>query len=122
MVSDVSPAPPSPQVQFGTTTIRAIWGDITEQAVDALLNSANTHMILGSRQSVAGMILSKTGEKIADVLSRVVTPVALGDVVVTEGLNLPCKHILHIATHGTPDEERILGDDDLTKLRLKPTR
>ena len=36
--------------------IKSIQGDITDIETDALVNSANTEMVLGGRHSVAGRI------------------------------------------------------------------
>jgi len=106
---------PSPiwSAQFGPTLVTAVQGDITDERVDAILNSANTWMILGGRHSVAGRIDYKTNGRVAEALSRIHTPVELGEVVITDGFGLPCKHIFHIATHGTQEEERSAGEDDL---------
>lgn len=99
---------------IGNTEIVAVQGDITQQEVDAIVNSANTWMALGGRRSVAGAIIRKTGRKVLNELAKIKKPVNLGDVIVTPGFNLPCQYIFHVATHGTPSEERIISYDDMT--------
>ncbi len=108
----------APHFHIGSAEVVAVEGDITEQKVDAIVNSANTHMQLAGESSVAGAIIRRTHGKVEEALARIQTPVALGGVVVTDGCGLPCRFILHVATHGLPAEEAALGDDDLA-IRLE---
>ena len=62
--------------------IQLLEGDITDQEVDALVNAANTHLILGS--GVAGAILEKGGASIeAECSSH--AAIGLGESAVTGG-------------------------------------
>ncbi|MGB3975893.1 MAG: macro domain-containing protein [bacterium] len=105
------------RLQFGTTSILVVIGDITEQAVDAIVNSANTHMIIGGRKTVSGAIIRKTGGKVLEALRNVERPVELGALVVTKGFTLPSKYVFHVATHGADLEEK-RASEDLITLRL----
>lgn len=98
---------------IGNTDILAVKGDITDQKVDSIVNSANTRMSIGGTRSVSGAIIRKTKGRVLDDLAKVEKPVDLGDIVVTEGHNLPCQFIFHLATHGTTSEERAISDDDM---------
>ncbi|MDH5717657.1 MAG: macro domain-containing protein [Spirochaetia bacterium] len=74
---------------------KIIKGDVTEQNTEAIVNAANTHLVLGA--GVAGAIRKKGGHKIqkeCDTLS----PVKLGDVALTSAGEMSNKYILHAAT------------------------
>ena len=70
-------------------------GDITDLAVDALVNAANTDLILGS--GVAGAIRHKGGRPVEEDCERV-GPVALGGAAVTTGGNLKALYVIHAAS------------------------
>jgi len=70
-------------------------GDITEMEVDAIVNSANTDLILGS--GVAGAIGRKGGPEIQEECDRIRT-VALGEAVATTAGALKAKYIIHAAS------------------------
>ncbi len=71
-----------------------ICGDITELAVDAIVNPANTELVLSA--GVAGAILKKGGPRIQEDCDRL-SPVRLGQVVATPGGNLPAHYVFHAA-------------------------
>lgn len=80
------------EVKIHHTTLRLLQADITEMAVDAIVNAANSALQLGA--GVAGAILRKGGEGIqneCDALGG--TPV--GTAVITTGGNLKAKHVIH---------------------------
>ncbi|MGH9449931.1 MAG: macro domain-containing protein [Terriglobia bacterium] len=77
------------------TKIHILKGDITEMAVDALVNAANTDLMLGS--GVAGAIRRKGGSRIQEECDRL-APVAMGDAVVTTGGNLRALYVVHAAS------------------------
>lgn len=69
-------------------------GDITQQTVDAIVNAANTALVLGS--GVAGAIREKGGPAIqaeCDALGGV----PLGGAAVTSAGQLPARHVIHAA-------------------------
>jgi O-acetyl-ADP-ribose deacetylase (regulator of RNase III) len=78
-------------------------GDITEQPdVDAIVNAANTELILGA--GVAGAIRRKGGD-IVDREGRAKGPIRLGEAVATTAGALPHKAIIHAAAMGYRAED-----------------
>jgi len=75
--------------------IKVIKGDITEQNVEAIVNAANNHFIMGG--GVAGAIKRKGGKIIEDE-AVAQGPVEIGEAVVTSGGNLPAKYVIHAST------------------------
>jgi len=77
--------------------VQIVIGSITEQDVDAIVNSANTSMVMGG--GVAAAILAEAGPEVEEeAISR--APVQVGDVVVTGGGDLPIERIFHVAVVG----------------------
>ncbi len=70
-------------------------GDITEMAVDAIVNAANTDLVLGS--GVAEAIRRKGGPRIEQDCARL-APVALGEAAVTTGGTLKAHYVIHAAS------------------------
>jgi O-acetyl-ADP-ribose deacetylase (regulator of RNase III) len=70
-------------------------GDLTEAAVDAIVNAANNDLILGG--GVAGAIRTKGGPSIQAECDRI-GPVPLGEAAITGGGRLPAKHVIHAAS------------------------
>jgi O-acetyl-ADP-ribose deacetylase (regulator of RNase III) len=69
-------------------------GDITEQAVDAVVNAANSQLVLGS--GVAGAIREKGGPSIQAECDRI-GPIAVGDAAITGAGLLPARFVIHAA-------------------------
>jgi len=69
-------------------------GDISEAEVDAIVNAANTRLVLGS--GVAGAIRSRGGPRIQAECDRH-GPIGLGEVAVTGAGDLPARYVLHAA-------------------------
>lgn len=69
-------------------------GDITERDTDAIINTANNLLILGS--GLCGAIKAKGGDKIAEECSRH-GAVNIGDAVITTAGSLKSKYIIHAA-------------------------
>jgi len=80
---------------IGARFIRIKQGDITEEATDAIVNAANTKMIMGG--GVAYAIKKKGGESI-ERQAREKAPVRVGETVVTNAGYLPSKFVIHVAT------------------------
>ncbi|MBV8056216.1 MAG: macro domain-containing protein [Deltaproteobacteria bacterium] len=70
-------------------------GDITETEADAIVNAANTDLKLGA--GVAGAIRTKGGPLIQQECDKL-SPVRLGDAVITGGGNLPARYVIHAAS------------------------
>lgn len=70
-------------------------GDITEMAVDAIVNAANSDLLLGG--GVAGAIRRKGGPAVAEDCERI-GPIALGAAAVTTGGNLKAFYVVHAAS------------------------
>jgi len=69
-------------------------GDITEADVDAVVNAANSSLILGA--GVAGAIAAKGGPSIQAECDAV-GPIEVGDAAVTGAGNLRARHLIHAA-------------------------
>jgi O-acetyl-ADP-ribose deacetylase (regulator of RNase III) len=83
----------------GRTVLRVQQGDITQVAVDAIVNAANTHLWMGG--GVAGAIKRAGG---AEIEREAVAqgPIGPGEAVATGAGRLPCRYVIHAATMG-PD-------------------
>lgn len=69
-------------------------GDITNMEVDAIVNAANTGLILGS--GVAGAIRRRGGDSIQQECDDIGT-IPLGEAAVTRAGNLKSKYVIHAA-------------------------
>ena len=86
-----------------STTLSGSWrdkvkiaqGDLTECAVDAIVNAANNDLVLGG--GVAGAIRSRGGAEIQAECDRI-GPVALGEAAITTGGELRAKFVIHAAS------------------------
>lgn len=74
--------------------IDIVLGDITDMDVDAVVNAANTHLVLGS--GVAGAIRNKGGPVIQAECDNL-GPIPLGEAVVTSGGALKARYVIHAA-------------------------
>jgi O-acetyl-ADP-ribose deacetylase (regulator of RNase III) len=70
-------------------------GDITEMAVDAIVNAANTQLIMEA--GVAGAIRRKGGKTIEEDCERI-GAIGLGETAVTTGGNLRALYVIHAAS------------------------
>jgi O-acetyl-ADP-ribose deacetylase (regulator of RNase III) len=86
--------------------IEVVQGDITQQPdIDAIVNAANTELILGS--GVAGAIFRRGGAEI-DHEGQAKGPIRLGDAAVTGAGRLPNKYVIHAAAMGyRPEDARV---------------
>src|SRR6185295_2079481 len=89
-----------------TMKIEVRHGDITSQPdVDAIVNAANTELILGS--GVAGAIYRKGG-KIIHEEGQKKGPIRLGEAAYTTAGNLPNRYVIHAAAMGyRPDDAKV---------------
>lgn len=106
---------------FGTTKLYLVQGDITSLCADAIVNPANTSLILGG--GVAGAIRRAGGESIQRECDSIGgTPV--GTAVITGGGKLKARYVIHAVgpRMGEGDEDRKLTDAMLSALRLADSR
>lgn len=75
--------------------IKIVQGDITEQETEAIVNAANTDLILGS--GVAGAIHRKGGALIQEECNQK-GPIPLGEAALTSGGNLKTNYVIHAAS------------------------
>lgn len=88
----------TPQATFIDGRIKLIVGDLTEQAVDAIVNAANATLLGGG--GVDGAIHRRGGPKILDAcreIRRTCWPAGLptGEAVITEAGDLPARYVIH---------------------------
>ncbi len=76
-------------------------GDLTKLKVDAIVNPANSHGVMGG--GVAGAIRRIGGEAIEEEAVKQ-APIPIGKAVVTTAGNLPCKKVIHAPTMVNPAE------------------
>jgi O-acetyl-ADP-ribose deacetylase (regulator of RNase III) len=69
-------------------------GDITDMEVDAIVNAANTDLVLGS--GVAGAIRKKGGDSIQEECDKIGS-IPLGEAAVTGAGNLRANYVIHAA-------------------------
>lgn len=84
------------------TRIVLVEGDLTDQAVGAIVNAANCQLLLGS--GVAGAIAQAGGPAIA-AACEAHGPIELGQAVQTTAGNLPADYVIHAAGIEKPGGE-----------------
>lgn len=87
------------EFRYRNVLIEVLEGDITEVKVDAIVNPANSLLIMGG--GVAGAIKRKGGSKIEEE-ARKMAPVEIGEAVVTSAGTLPAKWVIHAPTVKRP--------------------
>lgn len=75
--------------------VTLIEGDLTEQAVDAIVNAANSALVLGS--GVAGAIREKGGPAI-QAECEAIGPIAVGTAALTGAGQLRARYVIHAAS------------------------
>jgi O-acetyl-ADP-ribose deacetylase (regulator of RNase III) len=90
-------------------------GDLTELAVDAIVNAANSGLQLGG--GVAGAIRTKGGPSIQEECNRI-GPIRVGEAVVTGGGHLKASYVIHAVgpMYGEGNEDEKLRDATLNSL------
>ncbi|MBW3022866.1 macro domain-containing protein [Candidatus Woesearchaeota archaeon] len=82
--------------------IKIMHGDITELDVEAIVNPANSYLIMGG--GLAGIIKRKGGVQIEEE-ARKFAPCPVGKAVVTKAGRLKCNKIIHAPTMQRPAEK-----------------
>lgn len=103
------------------TKVQWVKGDITDMAVDAIVNAAGTDLILG--EGVAGAIRRKGGSRIEEECERI-GRIALGETAVTTAGNMKAFYIVHAAVFGpgekaTADSVRLATRNTLLRAEEK---
>ncbi|OJJ17475.1 O-acetyl-ADP-ribose deacetylase [marine bacterium AO1-C] len=98
-------------------------GDLTAQAVDAIVNAANTSLLGGG--GVDGAIHRKGGRAILDDCLKIVARQGgckVGEAVITTAGNLPAKHVIHtvgpVWSGGQKSEPNLLRNAYYNSLKL----
>jgi len=107
----------------GTAKLRLVQGDITTEAVDAIVNAANSSLLGGG--GVDGAIHRAGGPAILDECKAIVARqgrLPTGQAVITTAGNMPAKHVIHtvgpVWRSGVAHEEKLLGDCYRNSLAL----
>lgn len=80
----------------GNRLLRLVQGDLTQEAVDAIVNAANAHLAHGG--GVAGAIVRRGGREIqeeSDAWVRDHGPVTHDRPAITGAGRLPCRYVIH---------------------------
>lgn len=101
---------------FGKTKIRLKQGDITQEAVDAIVNAANSSLMGGG--GVDGAIHRAGGPKILAACQKIrekgpyQAGLPTGKAVITSGGMLPAQHVVHtVGPRGSaPNRKQLLHD------------
>jgi len=84
-----------PEWRIRETVVSVVEGDLTEQAVDAIVNAANNDLQLGA--GVAGAIARKGGPEIQRECDRH-GPIKVGEAALTGAGDLKARHVIHAAS------------------------
>ena len=105
------------QIQINNKTLELAEGDITELDTDAIVNAANSSLILGA--GVAGAIRAKGGPAIQRECDEI-GGCPVGGAVITGGGNLKAQHVIHAVgpRKGEGDEEEKLKNATLNSLKV----
>ena len=106
------------ELQIGSTALELRQGDITQVAVDAIVNAANSALVPGS--GVAGAIHRAGGPGILAECLRI-GGCPTGSAVITGAGNLPARHVIHAVApiyRNAPDDPRLLRSAYAAGLRL----
>ena len=94
--------------------------DITQLQVDAIVNAANTSLLMGG--GVCGAIFRGAGPERLQAACDQLAPIQTGEAVITPGFDLPAKHVIHTAgpvyRGGKENEEALLRSCYLNSLAV----
>jgi len=105
------------EITIKNSKIKLVQGDITELSTDAIVNAANSQLILGG--GVAGAIKKKGGPLIQEECNKI-GGTFVGGAVITTGGNLKAKYVIHAVgpRMGEGNEDEKLRNATLNSLRL----
>jgi O-acetyl-ADP-ribose deacetylase (regulator of RNase III) len=87
------------QYKIGDRVITTVWGDITQSQVEAIVNPANSRLIMGG--GVAGAIRRAGGPTIEkEALQK--APIRVGDATATNAGKLAARYVIHAPTMSLP--------------------
>lgn len=101
--------------------IKLIEGNIALLEVEAIVNAANSSLILGG--GVAGAIRTYGGPSIQEECKKI-GPVEVGSAVITGAGNLKAKYVIHAVgpVYGEGDEDNKLTQATLNSLKIAANR
>ncbi|MFQ5651265.1 MAG: macro domain-containing protein [bacterium] len=105
------------QIQINNKALELAEGDITDLSTDAIVNAANSALLLGG--GVAGAIRFKGGPSIQQECSNI-GHCPVGGAVITGAGNLPARHVIHAVgpRMGEGDEDAKLRNATLSSLTV----
>ena len=105
------------QVQIGKSALELAEGDITEMGTDAIVNAANSGLVLGG--GVAGAIRRKGGPQIQQECDKI-GGTFVGGAVITTGGSLKARHVIHAVgpQMGEGDEDEKLKNATVNSLKV----
>lgn len=105
------------RLEVNNSVIELKEADITEQAVDAIVNPANTQLVLGG--GVAGAIRKKGGDGIQQECNEL-SPIDVGQAVITFGGELNARFVIHAVGPrlGDSDARERLKDATVNSLKV----
>ncbi|MCD6192170.1 MAG: macro domain-containing protein [Candidatus Aminicenantes bacterium] len=101
--------------------IKLVEGNIALLEVEAIVNAANSSLILGG--GVAGAIRTYGGPSIQEECNKI-GPVEVGSAVITSAGNLKAKYVIHAVgpVYGEGDEDNKLTQATLNSLKIAANR
>ena len=105
------------KVKINNRVLELLDGDLTEMDTDAIVNAANTQLILGG--GVAGAIRRKGGPEIQTECDKA-GGTFVGGAVITTGGNLKAKHVIHAVgpRMGEGDEDQKMKNATQNSLKI----
>ena len=104
------------KVEIENSVLELMDSDLTEMDTDAIVNAANSRLVLGG--GVAGAIRRKGGPRIQAECDKI-GGTFVGGAVITTGGNLKAKHVIHAVgpRMGEGDEDQKLKNATLNSLK-----
>ncbi len=105
------------EIKVKNSQLKLQQGDITELETDAIVNAANSQLIMGG--GVAGAIRRKGGPKIQEECNKIGSTY-VGGAVITTGGNLKAKYVIHAVgpRMGEGNEDEKLKNATINSLKL----